>query len=118
MTQTRRQKKLGVITLSLLDAVTSVLGLIVTADLTYSGPRALRSTAASHQTRAAPWSLGDGVLLSAVKVGRCPCPRTVTTVTAFSSVIIHIKTVRLLVNTLTTPAHTPVSPCVMACAGA
>ena len=100
-----------VITLALmLDAVTSVLTmmLIVTADLTYSGPGTLRSTAASHQKRAAPGT-GSMVMLSAVKVGRCPCPRTVTTVTAASSVITPTKTVSILVTALTTPAHTSVS---------
>ena len=111
-----------VITLTLmLDAVTSVFKtrlLIVTADLTYSGPLTLRSTAASHQMRAARRSPGDMVMVSAVKVGRCPCPRSATTQTAASSVITPIKTVRVLVNTLTTPAHTPVSPCMMTCAGA
>ena len=110
-----------VITLvSMLDVVTSVftITLIVTADLTYSGPGTLRSTAASHQTKAAQRSPGrEVVLVSAVKVGSCPCPRPVTTVTAASSVIIHIKTVSILMNTLTTPAHKPVSPCVMTCAG-
>ena len=109
-----------VITLTtMLDAVTSVFAgmLIVTVDLTSSSQRTLRSTAASHQKRAAPGT-GNGVRMSAGKVGRCPCPRPVTTVTAASGVITHIKTVRSSVTSLITPAHTPVYPCVMTCAGA
>ena len=110
-----------VITLTLmLDAVTSVFKtrlLIVTADLTYSGPITLRSTAASHQMRPASRSPGGEVLVSAVKVGSCPYPLTVTTVTAASSVITPTKTVRSLVTSLTTLAHIPVSPCLMTCAG-
>ena len=100
------------------NAVTSVLtsGLTVIAESTSSGPGTQRSNAAFHQMGAAPRS--PVIRLSAVKVGRFPCPHTVATVIAASSVITPTRTVRILVGSLTTPAHTPVSPCVMTCAGA
>ena len=92
----------------------------VVADLTHSipgmmissAPPAL-STAASHLGGAAPRrTCGRVILESAVKVGICPCPLTVTTPIEPCSVTILIKTVSILVNTPTTPAPTPtpVSP--------